>query len=252
MSLVALATAYGGPEVLTVTDEAVGEPGPGEARIAVRAIGVNAIDYKSYSGAFGRDPSRLPLRLGSEAAGVVTAVGPDAAGPAGPALRGRRGYRLPGARRIRRRTPRPGAGPGAPARRAGLAAGRGADADRRDRLARPGGHRRARRRHGAGPWRRRRSRGHGHPARRRSRCARRRHRQPGQPRPPARARRRPGQLRKWPGGPRPGGGPAGRRRRRWTRSAPTRPSTSRWNSSPTGAGSSPSPRSPAGWNWASR
>ena len=33
---------------------------------------------------------------------------------------------------------------------------------------------------------------------------------------------------------------------------PTRPSTSRWSSSPTGAGSSPSPRSPAGWNWASR
>ena len=76
MSLVALATAYGGP-VLTVTDETVGEPGPGEARIAVRAIGVNPIDYKSYSGAFGRDPSRLLLRLGSEAAGVVTAIGWD-------------------------------------------------------------------------------------------------------------------------------------------------------------------------------
>ena len=99
MSLVALATAYGGPEVLTVTDETVGEPGPGEARIAVRAIGVNPIDYKSYSGAFGRDPSRLPLRLGSEAAGVVTAIGPDAAGPAGPLAVGDEviAYRAPGA-----------------------------------------------------------------------------------------------------------------------------------------------------------
>jgi Zinc-binding dehydrogenase len=29
MSLVVLAPAYGGPEVLTVTDETVGEPGPG-------------------------------------------------------------------------------------------------------------------------------------------------------------------------------------------------------------------------------
>jgi NADPH2:quinone reductase len=81
MSLVALAAAYGGPEVLAVADETVGEPGPGEARIAVRASGVNPVDYKSYSGAFGRDPSRLPLRLGSEAAGVVTAVGPGTAGP---------------------------------------------------------------------------------------------------------------------------------------------------------------------------
>ncbi len=99
MSLVALATAYGGPEVLTVTDETVGEPGRGEARIAVRAIGVNPVDYKSYSGAFGRDESRLPLRLGSEAAGVVTAVGPDAAGPAGPIAVGDEviAYRAPGA-----------------------------------------------------------------------------------------------------------------------------------------------------------
>ena len=98
MSLVALATAYGGPEVLTVADETVGEPGPGEARIAVRAIGVNPIDYKAYSGAFGRDPSRLPLRLGSEAAGVVTAIGPDAAGPAGPLAVGDEviAYRAPG------------------------------------------------------------------------------------------------------------------------------------------------------------
>ena len=31
----------------------------------------------------GADPARLPIRLGSEAAGVVTAVGPDAVGPAG-------------------------------------------------------------------------------------------------------------------------------------------------------------------------
>ena len=99
MSFVALATGYGGPEVLTVTDEAVGEPGPGEARIAVRAIGVNGVDYKSYSGAFGRDPSRLPLRLGSEAAGVVTAAGPDASGPAGPLTVGDEviAYRAPGA-----------------------------------------------------------------------------------------------------------------------------------------------------------
>jgi NADPH:quinone reductase len=99
MSLVVLATAYGGPEVLTVADETVGEPGPGEARIAVRASGVNPVDYKFYSGAFGRDPSRLPLRLGSEAAGVVTAVGPDTAGSLGPLVVGDEviAFRAPGA-----------------------------------------------------------------------------------------------------------------------------------------------------------
>jgi NADPH2:quinone reductase len=45
--------------------------------ISVRAIGVNPIDWKSYSGTMGNDPSRLPKRLGNEAAGVVSAVGPD-------------------------------------------------------------------------------------------------------------------------------------------------------------------------------
>ncbi|NEC39245.1 NADP-dependent oxidoreductase [Streptomyces rubrogriseus] len=79
-----MAGAYGGPEVLSVIDVAVPEPRPNEVRITVRAAGVNPFDYKSYSGAFGVDPERLPVRLGVEAAGVVTAVGADAIGPAGP------------------------------------------------------------------------------------------------------------------------------------------------------------------------
>jgi NADPH:quinone reductase-like Zn-dependent oxidoreductase len=82
-----------------VVDEPAGEPGPGEARIEVRAAGVNPVDYKVYSGAFGRDPASLPLRLGSEAAGVITQVGPDSAGPAGPLNIGDEviAYRAPGA-----------------------------------------------------------------------------------------------------------------------------------------------------------
>jgi NADPH:quinone reductase len=72
MPAVVIATAYGGPEVLSVADQPVPDPGPGEARIEVKAAGVNPVDSKVYSGAFGADPDRLPIRLGSEAAGVVT------------------------------------------------------------------------------------------------------------------------------------------------------------------------------------
>jgi NADPH:quinone reductase len=99
MPSVVIAAAFGGPEVLSVVEEPAAEPGPGQARIAVRAAGVNPVDYKAYSGAFGTDPARLPVRPGAEAAGVVTAVGPDAVGPAGPVAVGDEviAYRAPGA-----------------------------------------------------------------------------------------------------------------------------------------------------------
>ena len=99
MSAVVIATAFGGPEVLSIVDQPAGEPGPGEARIQVRAAGVNPVDWKVYSGRMGADPARLPIRLGSEAAGVVTAAGPDAVGPAGPVQVGDEviAFRAPGA-----------------------------------------------------------------------------------------------------------------------------------------------------------
>lgn len=99
MSETVVASAYGGPEVLSVIDESVPQPGPGQVAIAVRAVGVNPVDHKMYSGAFGADPASLPLRIGTEAAGVVTAVGPGAAGPAGPIRVGDEviAYRAPGA-----------------------------------------------------------------------------------------------------------------------------------------------------------
>jgi NADPH:quinone reductase-like Zn-dependent oxidoreductase len=99
MSEAVVAGAYGGPEVLSVIDVAVPEPGPGQVRIAVRAAGVNPVDYKLYSGSFGTDPANLPMRLGAEAAGVVTAVGAGASGPEGPIEVGDEviAYRAPGA-----------------------------------------------------------------------------------------------------------------------------------------------------------
>lgn len=99
MSAVVVATAFGGPEVLSVVDQPAGAPGPGQARIQVQAAGVNPVDWKQYSGLMGADPARLPLRLGAEASGVVTATGPDAVGPAGPVQVGDEviAFRAPGA-----------------------------------------------------------------------------------------------------------------------------------------------------------
>ena len=78
-----VATAFGGPEVLALVDSAPPAPGPGEVTIAVRAAGTNPADYKTYDGTLGSDASTLPLSLGWEVSGVVTAVGPDAVGRAG-------------------------------------------------------------------------------------------------------------------------------------------------------------------------
>ncbi|QTE29812.1 quinone oxidoreductase family protein [Pengzhenrongella sicca] len=72
-----VATAYGGPEVLSLIDVDPGAPGPGQVLLAVHAAGVNPTDWKTYTGAYGTDAARLPLRLGSEAAGTVLAIGPD-------------------------------------------------------------------------------------------------------------------------------------------------------------------------------
>src|SRR5882762_9486419 len=99
MSAVVIATAFGGPDVLEIADQAPGEPGPGEALIQVRAASVNPVDYKVYSGAFGTNPAQLPMRLGTEASGVVLAVGPGVVGPAGPIETGAEviAFRAPGA-----------------------------------------------------------------------------------------------------------------------------------------------------------
>ncbi len=63
----------GGPEVMTVAEVPIGEPGPGEVRVRHHAIGVNFIDIYHRSGLY---PVPLPAGLGSEAAGVVEATGP--------------------------------------------------------------------------------------------------------------------------------------------------------------------------------
>ena len=65
---------FGGVQVLRYEDVAVPEPGRGEARVKVQAIGVNFIDVYQRIGLY-KPP--LPFTEGQEAAGVVDAVGAD-------------------------------------------------------------------------------------------------------------------------------------------------------------------------------
>jgi NADPH:quinone reductase-like Zn-dependent oxidoreductase len=72
---------YGGPEVLKLENIDLPEPGPGQIRIAVKAAGVNPIDWKVRAG-YMREmmPLALPAGVGHDAAGIVDAVGSDVAG----------------------------------------------------------------------------------------------------------------------------------------------------------------------------
>jgi NADPH:quinone reductase-like Zn-dependent oxidoreductase len=69
----------GGPEVLQIEDIEVGDPGPGEVKIRVEAIGLNRAEAMFRSGTYLEEP-RLPARLGYEASGVVDVLGPGVAG----------------------------------------------------------------------------------------------------------------------------------------------------------------------------
>src|SRR5438309_9845823 len=68
---------FGGPEVLELVEVPDPHPGPGQIRVAVRAAGVNPIDWKVRSGAMGGD---LPKRTGQEVAGVVDELGDGVTG----------------------------------------------------------------------------------------------------------------------------------------------------------------------------
>src|SRR6202042_1498270 len=63
---------FGSPEVLQIVDLPDPHPGPGQVRLAVRAAGVNASDWKKRKGLM---DGELPQTLGHEAAGVVDELG---------------------------------------------------------------------------------------------------------------------------------------------------------------------------------
>jgi NADPH:quinone reductase-like Zn-dependent oxidoreductase len=67
---------FGGPEVLRIVEETAKQPGKGEVRLKVQAVGLNRAESMFMHGQY-VEPPKLPGGLGYEAAGVVEAVGPD-------------------------------------------------------------------------------------------------------------------------------------------------------------------------------
>jgi NADPH:quinone reductase-like Zn-dependent oxidoreductase len=70
---------FGGPEVLRLEDVVVGEPGVGEVRLRIHAVGLNRTELTLRSGRLPVKPP-LPSPIGFEAAGVIDALGPNVSG----------------------------------------------------------------------------------------------------------------------------------------------------------------------------
>ncbi|RVX43235.1 NADPH:quinone reductase-like Zn-dependent oxidoreductase [Nonomuraea polychroma] len=71
--------AHGGPEVLALEEIPMPQPGPGQVRVAVKAAGVNALDWKIRKGLLGT-PIDGPQSTGIELAGTIDALGPGVEG----------------------------------------------------------------------------------------------------------------------------------------------------------------------------
>jgi NADPH:quinone reductase-like Zn-dependent oxidoreductase len=64
--------SFGGPEVLESVDVPEPHAAPGQIRVAVKAVGVNPVDWKVRSGMMGGE---LPHRTGLEVSGIVDELG---------------------------------------------------------------------------------------------------------------------------------------------------------------------------------
>ena len=69
----------GGPEVLRIEEREIGEPGEGEVRIRVEAVGLNRAEAMYRAGRYPVEP-RLPSLIGYEGVGTIEAVGAGVAG----------------------------------------------------------------------------------------------------------------------------------------------------------------------------
>ncbi|THG32874.1 quinone oxidoreductase family protein [Naasia lichenicola] len=84
MAHAVVATEYGAPSTLSIVEVEVPAPEAGKVTVAVKAAGLNPYDWKVFTGLYGTDPAKLPLRVGNEAAGVVTAISDGASTEFGP------------------------------------------------------------------------------------------------------------------------------------------------------------------------
>ena len=76
MAKVVVFDRLGGPEVLRLAETPLAEPGEGEVRVRIDAIGLNRAEALFRAGGYYYQPTFPVSRLGSEAAGVVEAAGP--------------------------------------------------------------------------------------------------------------------------------------------------------------------------------
>src|ERR1700747_3136550 len=67
-------SAYGGPSVLKLEEIPAPQPGPGQVLVRNHAVGINPVDTYLRSNTDNRGP-KLPYTPGSDAAGVIEAVG---------------------------------------------------------------------------------------------------------------------------------------------------------------------------------
>src|SRR5208337_414703 len=70
---------FGGPEVMQLEEVADPKPGGGQVVVRVRAAGVNPVDAYMRAGIYPRKPA-LPYTPGTDGAGTVESIGPDAGG----------------------------------------------------------------------------------------------------------------------------------------------------------------------------
>ena len=69
-----IADEFGPPEAYSIREHGAPKPGPGQIRVAIKAIGISYVDVLTAAGKYQVTPP-LPFIPGSECAGVVEAVG---------------------------------------------------------------------------------------------------------------------------------------------------------------------------------
>ncbi|MBV1687531.1 NADPH:quinone oxidoreductase family protein [Novosphingobium sp. G106] len=69
-----IADLFGPPEAYVIREHTAPDPGPGQIRVAVKAIGISYVDVLTAAGNYQVTPP-LPFIPGSECAGIVEAVG---------------------------------------------------------------------------------------------------------------------------------------------------------------------------------